>query len=152
MNLKFEAEVLGSQVAAAQAQDVVAQFVQNGPLAVGIIIDSQKRAGGGDVLESHPVGELFADGIVEALAGVLVGLAGWGLKVADEVKGLLGQEPIVVAAASPFVEVDFVDGVALEMGGEAGLDLRQPVEPGEEGVGEFAVLEASVDLFADGVR
>ena len=43
-------------------------------------------------------------------------------------------------------EVGFVDG----LGGEDGLDIRQLVEPGEEVPGQFAVLEALVELLTDG--
>ena len=42
-------------------------------------------------------------------------------------------------------EVGFVDGLGVETGGEDGLDFRQPVEPGEEILGQFAVLEAQVE-------
>jgi hypothetical protein len=38
------------------------------------------------------------------------------------------------------------------MGGEDGLDFRQLVEPGEEVLGQLAVLEAQVELLTDGKR
>jgi len=36
------------------------------------------------------------------------------------------------------------------MGGEDGLDFRQPVEPGEEVLGQLAFLEALFELLTEG--
>ena len=49
-------------------------------------------------------------------------------------------------------EVGCVDGFGGEMGGEDGLDFRQAVEPGEEVLGQLAILEAQVELLTDGQR
>ena len=38
------------------------------------------------------------------------------------------------------------------MGGEDGLDFRQPVEPREKVLGRLAILEALVELLTDGQR
>jgi hypothetical protein len=54
------------------------------------------------------------------------------------------------AAGAPFAEVLFADGVAVELGGEDGLDLGEGVEPGEEGLARLGVGEAVVELGAKG--
>ena len=59
---------------------------------------------------------------------------------------------VEITALLPVAEVGFVDGLGGEMGGEDGLDFREPVEPGEEVPGQFAVLEAQVELLTDGQR
>ena len=45
---------------------------------------------------------------------------------------------VETTALLPMGEVGFVDG----LGGEDGLDFRQAVEPGEEVLGQLAILEA----------
>ena len=49
-------------------------------------------------------------------------------------------------------EAGSVDGPGGEMGGKSGPDFREPVEPGEEVLGQLAVLEAQVELLTDGQR
>jgi hypothetical protein len=46
-------------------------------------------------------------------------------------------------------EVGCVDGFGGEMGGEDGLDFRQAVEPGEEVLGQLAILEAQVKSLSE---
>ena len=53
---------------------------------------------------------------------------------------------VETTALLPMGEIGFVDG----LGGEDRLDIRQLVEPGEEVLGQFAVLEALVELLTDG--
>ena len=120
---EFEAEALGSKIAAAKAGDIEAKVAQQGPFALGIFFGSQERAGAGDVLESNPVGELFGKGLVEASVGTLFVETGRGLEFGDEIEGLMCDEPIVVAAISPFAEVDLGNRTGIEMFGEDGFDL-----------------------------
>ena len=49
-------------------------------------------------------------------------------------------------------EAGSVDGPGGEMGGKSGPDFREPVEPGEEVLGQLAILEAQVELLTDGQR
>ena len=59
---------------------------------------------------------------------------------------------VEISALLPLAEVGLVDGLGGEMGGEDGLDFRQLVEPGEEVLGQLAVLEAQIELPTDGQR
>jgi len=62
--------------------------------------------------------------------------------------GLL-DEPVPVRAFAVLGEVLFEDGLAFEIGGHEGLDLRQGVEPLDEALGWFGVAEALIELFSD---
>ena len=59
--------------------------------------------------------------------------------------------PIAVAAILPFGEIAWADGVAVEFGLQHGTNFRDSIESGENGFGFVAVLEALIELLADGV-
>jgi hypothetical protein len=65
--------------------------------------------------------------------------------------GDVGLEPLGVAAFFPFGEVLVADGFACEVALEDGLDFGHGVEPEEEEGAGFAIEDAEVELFADGV-
>ena len=92
---------------------------------------------GGEVL-----GEASGDGLPE-----LVGVGGKILGVAEEVTL---DFPVHEAAGAPFAEVLLGEGVPGELLFEDGLNLGEGVEPGEEGFAGLGVLEAAVELFAEG--
>ncbi|SPE54192.1 hypothetical protein SBV1_1750022 [Verrucomicrobia bacterium] len=62
--------------------------------------------------------------------------------------GLL-DEPVPVRTFAVLGEVLFEDGLAFEIGGHEGLDLRQGVEPLDEALTWFGVAEALIELFSD---
>jgi hypothetical protein len=81
----------------------------------------------------------------------LVTSAATGFGELKEVGGLEEEEPVAEAAAFPVGEVLFGDGTIVEVGGEDGFGLREPVEPGEDEFGGDIVVELEVKFFADGV-
>ena len=98
-------------------------------------------------MEGEPMDELAGAGFGEGLVaeGVFI------LEAGEEGEGVLAEEPVAVATEAPLGEVCGGDGAAVEVGGEEGLDFGEGIEPVEEGWGQFAVVEAVVELFADGV-
>ena len=68
------------------------------------------------------------------------------------VQGLLAGLPFQEAAGFPIGEVLFVEGPAVELVTEDLLDLGQAVEPLDEADSGFAVIEALVELIAQGAR
>src|SRR5207249_396302 len=83
------------------------------------------------------------------------GLARVGLVRGDirsKFHGGLAHLPVAMTVLSPVGEVLLSDGTAIEFFGEEGFDFRQRIEPGEEGGGWFFVLQAAVELLAQGAR
>ncbi len=74
------------------------------------------------------------------------------IELLNEIESVLADEPVAVAAMPPLGQVDFVEGAPVEAGGKHGLDFGDGVEPFEDGVGRFAVVEAAIDLLTDVVR
>src|SRR6266566_3882011 len=74
------------------------------------------------------------------------------IELLNEIESVLAYEPVAVAAMPPLGEVDFVEGPPVEAGGEHGLDFGDGVEPFEDGVGLFAVVEAAIELLTYVVR
>ena len=74
------------------------------------------------------------------------------IELLNEIERVLADEPVAVAATSPLGQVDLVEGAPAEAGGEHGLDFGDGVEPIEDGVGLFAVVEAAIKLLTDVVR
>lgn len=62
--------------------------------------------------------------------------------------GLVAQ-PFLVAAVPPFGEVLAGDAFAVEQCGKDLLNVGKAVEPFEYGRGEFGVLQAAIEFFAD---
>src|SRR6266566_8918814 len=71
------------------------------------------------------------------------------IELLNEIESVLAYEPVAVAAMPPLGEVDFVEGPPVEAGGKHGLDFGDGVEPFEDGVGLFAVVEAAIELLTD---
>ena len=69
----------------------------------------------------------------------------------EPLEALLLQEPVLVAGTAPVGDVLMGDGVAPEEVGHDGFGFGQTVHPWEDGAAEFAVVEAVVELFAEGV-
>jgi len=74
------------------------------------------------------------------------------IELLNEIESVLAYEPVAVAAMPPLGQVDFVEGAPVEAGGKHGLDFGDGVEPFEDGVGLFAVVEAAIELLTDVVR
>jgi hypothetical protein len=60
--------------------------------------------------------------------------------------------PGFVAAALPARKIVFLNGFSIERGSHDGLDFRQAVKPFDYLPGFLAVLEALIELLADGQR
>jgi hypothetical protein len=91
-----------------------------------------------DETSGHAVERLMAEGICV-------------VSLLDESQSVLASDPVAIAAAAPFVEIDFVDWLRIEMFGEDGLDFGKRVEPGEQSRAFLAIEEALIELFADSV-
>ena len=96
------------------------------------------------------------DGVGEAVGEMAVGeageLGGVGGEFAGGFEEILGGKPVEEAALVPFGEVLGADGDAVEVFGEEGLDFGEGVEPLDEVHAGFAVVEALVELVAEGAR
>jgi hypothetical protein len=131
-----------------------------GVLEPGEVADEGLQAGRAltRIFKALQGGEGLADFKEEDAAHGLVGVATFaffegGFLFGEAIvpfEALLDLEPILVAGVSPFGEVLVVDGFSLEEFGEDAFGFREFVEPGENGFAEFAVVEAAVELFADG--
>jgi hypothetical protein len=101
-----------------------------------------------DQFDSEQVGIAVADchavGVI-AQVGLMFG------RVGDELAGFLVAEPIEVAAGLPFTEILRADGASAELVVEDFADLVRLVEPVDEVLAGFAVLEAAVQFDTDGV-
>jgi hypothetical protein len=146
--LALEADALEVVVAAADAVDRAdeGEDALLAALGDGLGEGGHEEAGEGEGLEFGATG---GEGIV-GLADVEI------LQVFEEADEGVAEgfllHPVDVAAVAPFAEVLLGDGAALEVLGEDGLRFGLGVEPGEEGVGDFAVAEAVVEGFAEVVR
>jgi hypothetical protein len=145
--LARNAKAFGVVVAAAKAGDVGAKLAEAGPFEFGVGLGGDQGLGGGGVLNGNPAGEFR----VELVSKGLVTESLFVFEVGDHSEGVLADLPVEVAALLPFGEVGGQDGPTAEAGGEDGLNFRQGVEPGEDGFAAFTVVEAAVELFADGV-
>ena len=71
----------------------------------------------------------------------------------DDVHGDLGEglflEPVGITVGFPFAEVFGIDGPAIEVAGQDGLDFGQAVEPGDETDAGDTVLDGTGELAAD---
>ena len=141
-------QAFGSQFGAAEAGNVGAKLAQPSPSAGTVWFVGDERFGGSGVVEGDPMSQPAADGIAQGL--VAEGL--FIIELLDEIESVLADEPVAVAAMPPLGQVDFVEGAPVEVGGEHGLDFGDRVEPFEDGVGLFAVVEAAIELLTDVVR
>jgi hypothetical protein len=71
------------------------------------------------------------------------------LEFPDVGEGFLVLEPALKPAETPFGEVFWADGRAIELGGEDLLDFGEGVEPAQNVVSGVIVFEAAVELVAD---
>src|SRR5262249_24890454 len=100
-------------------------------------------------MEANPMKENVPDGdFVEGFISEDM----FVFEILNEVESVKADLPITKAAISPLAEVCGRNGLSLEVGGEDGLDLRQGVEPLEKTGAIFAVEEALIEFFTDGVR
>jgi len=75
--------------------------------------------------------------------------AGFGDALDAGFAGLIRQ-PILVAAVTPVGEVGFGDGLVIKFFGEKFFGVGEPIEPLQEVRALLAVLEAAVEIVADG--
>ena len=145
--MAFKLEVLGMEFGAAEARDIGAKLAQAAPVSVGILVECGKGAGGGSVLEGEPALESIGGEVGERLLSV----GGICLEALEELESVLTCLPFAESALTPFREVLFGDGAAVEVVFEGSLDLRQSIEPEEDGVGGLMIAKAAVELLADRV-
>ena len=72
------------------------------------------------------------------------------VEAAEPLDSVLVEEPILMAGGAPFGEVLMGDGFAVEDVSEDGFGFGQIIYPRENGAAKFAVVEAAVELFANG--
>jgi len=144
----LQVQAFGGQFGAAEAGNVGAKLAQPSPFGGRVLLIGDERFGGSGLVEGDPMSEPGADGIAQGL--VAEGL--FIVEVLNEIQSVLADEPVAVAAMTPLGEVDFVEGAPVEADGERGLDFGDGVEPFENGVGLFAVVEAAIELLTDVVR
>ena len=140
--LAFEVEAVGVKFGATKAGDIGAELAKAGPTGLGLGLGSHEGLSGGGVLEAKPASEFVGE-----VAGE--GLLFRGERIihrVEEVEGILADEPIAVAAAFPFGEVARGEGAGVKLGGEDGSNLRQGVQPLEQGFAGLAVAQAAVEL------
>ncbi len=140
----LQIQAFGSQFGTAEAGNVGAKLAQASPFGGRVLLIGDERFGGGGVVEGDPMSEPGADGIAQGL----VAEGPFIIELLNEIESVLAYEPVAVAAMPPLGQVDFVEGAPVEAGGEDGLDFGDGVEPFEDGVGLFAVVEAAIELLA----
>src|SRR5260370_26153198 len=108
----LEIQALGGQFGEAEAGHVGAKLAQPSPFAGRVLFIGDERFGGGGVVEGDPMSEPAADGIAQGLVaeGLLI------MELLNEIKGVLADEPVAVAAVPPLGEVDLVEGTPVEVG------------------------------------
>jgi hypothetical protein len=118
----------------------------------GVVLSWGQGISGGGIAKEEPVDKLVEglDGGRELRAGAFgIGVFGEGV---SEFEGVLAELPVAEAVLGPVVEVLFGDGFGLEVFGEDGLDFGEGVEPREDGLVGFGIVETAVDLVAEGAR
>jgi hypothetical protein len=144
-----EAEAGGFMVAAAELADFVGH-VHDEPAFVGVVDalgdGGLEAASEGDRHErGKPIGGGGDIDYVGEVAGLLAHLF-------EPIAGFLEAKPILEAALFPFGEVLFGDRAAFEFLVEDALNVGEGIEPFDELDSCFAVLEAKVEVFTQGVR
>jgi hypothetical protein len=139
-------EELGAVAVVAEASEFREQFAQALPAVLGAGGAFEEGAGGNGEVGGEELGKFFG----EDIAGGGMEVGGVFHELVERVALLVEVLPIEEAALFPMGEIDFVDGLAVEVVGEDGLDFREGVEPGGELLGFLAVVEALVELVADG--
>ncbi len=132
--------------------------------ADAVMVGFEEGDDGGEDFEEVGGGGYFAgaDGLEEAVGGDGGGAgseaaggpgeaAGVTGMFFDEEEGFLFFEPALEAGGAPVGKVAMGDGLAGELVGEDFLDGGEFVEPGEDEGAGLAVIEAAVELLADGV-
>ena len=106
-------------------------------------------------VEGIKVGHEFGDGDAGEVFKEIAGFgslqcgAGFGDALDAGFAGLIRQ-PILVATVAPVGEVGFGDRLVIEFFGEKFFGLGEAIQPAEEFGALLAVLEAAVELVADG--
>lgn len=140
----LETQIFSIEFGAAEAGDVGGELVKELPFDDGVGLSGKGSSEGG-VLEGRPAGEFFGEGTGEGGVAEIL----FVLEAAGDFEGVLANEPVAEASATPVGKVLFGDWAAGEFGGEDGFDFREFVEPFDQGLASFAVAEATVKLFAD---
>lgn len=145
----FEGEGLGAVFFAAKAGEFGKEFAEALPAVLGLGGGGEEVRGGEGEVGAEEAGEGVGRGGGAVGRGELGGGVG---EVEEAVAFILAFLPVGEAALSPVGKVGFVDGLGIEVVGEDGLDFGERVEPGQEGLGLMAVIQAAVELVADLAR
>lgn len=146
--LLFEGEAASAEFAAAEGQEEHGEMAEMAQGFIGAGIGGRKSPGCGSEAEENPTGEFFRHVGRENLLEFGIAVIEGGGKS----DGFLTVEPVTEAVVPVVGEVLLVDGSAVELGFEEGLGFGQGIEPREEGIGGFGILEALIDLLLDGSR
>ena len=136
----------GEAVALAQGVQLAEGLAEVSPVFLGIGCGIEETAGCAGELRGEDGGE--AVGNLVMIGGIVEVVGGFD-DVADEAAGVLAALPVEEAASFPCGEIWGVDGAALEIAGEEGLDFGEPVEPADEVCGLLAIIEAGVESVTD---
>jgi hypothetical protein len=90
--------------------------------------------------------------IGQLAAARLAQFGGVSAETADSFQRLLLRLPIPITAELPIRHIHITDGLALELHRQYRNDIWQPIEPFGDLFAFPAILQAAVDLLADGVR
>ena len=142
-----QVEELGALVVMSEAGEFGEQFAKALPAVLGFGGGSEDVAGGEGEASGEHGGEFFGEDRGRGAGMERVGVFG---ELGEVEAGLLEALPIQEAALFPAGEVGLGDGFGVEVGGEECLDFREGVEPVGEEFGFVAVIEALVELVADG--
>jgi hypothetical protein len=142
----FEGDAAGPVVGVLQAGEFVGEAFDSFPPGVGVF-DFLRVAHGLAEFEEEEAAHGFV-GIGAAV--VFADLFVFFFEAAEPLESFLVEEPILVAGGAPFGEVLMGDGFAVKYLGEDFFGFGELVDPGEDGAAEFAVVEAAVELFANG--
>lgn len=144
--LLFDGDTAGVKVPAPQGNDVGGDVAEVAEVGFGFIVRRGEGVGGGGEAKSDPLNEFVG----EAGGGAGVGGFGGGEVFGGKGKGVLSILPEAEAVLGILIEVLFGNGHTVEFGSHLGLNLGQRIEPRQDAVVAFGVVEAAVELFADG--
>jgi hypothetical protein len=142
--LLFEGKAAGDEVAATEGDNIGEERADVAQVRSGVFGDRSGLGGGGEA-GGDPVDEV----VHEWGDWVWVGCRSISGFIGGKFEGRFTELPAAESEFAVVGEVLLADRLAGEVSCEDGLDFGEGVEPGEQGVTEFAVAEALVELEAN---
>jgi hypothetical protein len=145
--LFFEGDAAGDEFAAAKGDDVGEEGADVAEFGLGVFGEVGGFGDGGEA-KREPLDEVLD---ARESGGGLVGRI-LGGEAGGEFKGGVLDLRFAEGAFAVLGEVAAVDGFAVEVSVDDGLDFGEGVEPQEDGVWFLGVVEALIELIADLAR